>query len=159
MGLLPPMEGPFFLRFSPKWAVQFTRRRCVNATQQDSFHQLERRKMERHRPKKVGIIRCQHTEDLCPGTTDFKVARRGKCAFEEIGPVQVVGFVSCGGCPGKRSAGRAKIMVERGAEVIALGSCIKKGNPIDYPCPHFESIKRAIEKAVGDGVLVLDYTH
>jgi len=23
---------------------------------------------------KVGIIRCQMTEDMCPGSTDFKVA-------------------------------------------------------------------------------------
>ncbi len=109
--------------------------------------------------RKVGIIRCQHTEDLCPGTTDFRVASEGKCAFEEIGPAEIVGFVSCGGCPGKRAAGRAKIMVERGAEVIAFGSCMKKGNPIDYACPNFESIKRAVEKTVGDEVLILDYTH
>jgi hypothetical protein len=32
---------------------------------------------------KVGIIRCQQTEDMCPGTTDFKVALSGKLAFEE----------------------------------------------------------------------------
>ena len=26
---------------------------------------------------KIGIIRCQQTEDLCPGTTDFKVTKDG----------------------------------------------------------------------------------
>ena len=51
--------------------------------------------------KKVGIIRCQQTEDLCPGTMDFKCAAKGKLAFKELGGCEVIGFVSCGGCPGK----------------------------------------------------------
>jgi hypothetical protein len=38
------------------------------------------------------MIRCQQTEDLCPGTTDFKVAKEGKLAFAESGPVEVVGL-------------------------------------------------------------------
>ena len=31
--------------------------------------------------KKVGIIRCQQTEDLCLGTTDFVTAAKGKGKF------------------------------------------------------------------------------
>jgi predicted metal-binding protein len=80
--------------------------------------------------KKVGIIRCQQTEDMCPRTADFKVAKAGKLAFEEIGACEVVGFVTCGGCPGKRAIPRAKMMIERGVDVIAMASCIQKGNPI-----------------------------
>lgn len=79
--------------------------------------------------KKVGIIRCQQTEDVCPGTTDFKVASQGKLAFEETGPVEIIGFVSCGGCPGKRAIARAKMMVERGAKAIVFASCISRGKP------------------------------
>ena len=44
--------------------------------------------------KKVGIIRCQQTEDLCPGTTDFVTAAKGKGSFEAFGECQIVGFVS-----------------------------------------------------------------
>lgn len=109
--------------------------------------------------KKAGIIRCQQTEDICPGTTDFKVASQGKLAFEETGPVEIIGFVSCGGCPGKRAVGRAKDMVKRGAEVIAFASCISKGNPIGYPCPHYSAIKDAVVRAIGPEIAVLDYTH
>lgn len=29
---------------------------------------------------KVGIIRCMQTEDMCPGTTDFKVIKEKKLA-------------------------------------------------------------------------------
>lgn len=109
--------------------------------------------------KKVGIIRCQQTEDMCPGNTDFKVAAQGKGSFEKWGPVEIVGFVSCGGCPGKRAVARARTMVDRGAEVIALGSCISRGNPIDFPCPHLAQMKASIIKRVGPGIEVLDYTH
>lgn len=109
--------------------------------------------------KKAGIIRCQQTEDMCPGTTDFVVASKGKLAFEHTGPVEIVGFVSCGGCPGKRAVSRAKMMVERGAEVIALASCISRGNPIGFPCPHFEKMKAAIIEAVGPEIEIIDYTH
>ena len=30
---------------------------------------------------KVGLFRCMQTEDMCPGTTDFKIMREKKCAF------------------------------------------------------------------------------
>jgi predicted metal-binding protein len=109
--------------------------------------------------KKAGIIRCQQTEDICPGTTDFKFAQLGKGAFAETGPVEIVGFVSCGGCPGKRAVIRAEELVARGAEVLALASCIKNGNPLGFPCPHAEIMKEAILKKVGDKVKFLDYTH
>lgn len=108
---------------------------------------------------KVGIIRCQQTEDLCPGTTDFKIAKEGTCAFQETGPVDIVGFVSCGGCPGKRAVARAKMLVDRGAEAVVFASCIGKGTPIGFPCPHFSSMKSAIEKKVGPEVKIIDWTH
>lgn len=109
--------------------------------------------------KKVGIIRCQQTEDICPGTTDFKVAREGKLAFEETGPVEIVGFVTCGGCPGKRAISRAKLMVERGAEAIVFASCVSKGNPIGYPCPHYEKMRDAVINNLGPEIKIIEYTH
>lgn len=107
---------------------------------------------------KIGIIRCRQTEDMCPGTADFKMAAAGKLAFEEFGPCEIVGFVGCGGCPGKRAVSRAAGMVERGAEAIFMASCIKKGNPIGMPCPHFEAMKAAIQKKIGE-VPLIDWTH
>jgi predicted metal-binding protein len=109
--------------------------------------------------KKVGIIRCQQTEDVCPGTTDFRITSEGKLAFEETGPVQLIGFVSCGGCPGKRAVARAQIMVDRGAEIIVFASCISRGNPIGFPCPHFAEIKAAVIKKIGPDIEIFDYTH
>ena len=108
--------------------------------------------------KKVGIIRCQQTEDLCPGTTDFVTAAKGKGSFEAFGECQIVGFVSCGGCPGKRAVARAKMLVDRGAEAVALASCIGKGSPIGFPCANREQMVQAIRAKIGD-IPLLEYTH
>jgi len=47
---------------------------------------------------KVGIIRYLMTEDICPGTMGFVATKGGKGAFQETRPVEIVGFVTCGGC-------------------------------------------------------------
>lgn len=109
--------------------------------------------------KKVGIIRCQQTEDMCPGTVDFKFAAEGKGAFEEIGPAQIVGFVSCGGCPGKRAVSRAAMMAARGVDAVAFASCMRKGTPIGMPCPHFEAIRDAVRAKLPEHVALLEYSH
>jgi len=83
----------------------------------------------------------------------------GVKAFEGTGPVEVMGFVSCGGCPGKRAIGRAKVMVERGAKAIVFASCISRGNLIGMPCPHFAPMRESISKAIGDEIAIIDYTH
>lgn len=59
---------------------------------------------------KVGVIRCLQTEDMCPGTTDFKVIRGKKGAFAGVeGEIEIIGFNTCGGCPGKKlSPGQRK---------------------------------------------------
>ena len=108
---------------------------------------------------KVGIIRCQQTEDMCPGTTDFTMAKQGKGAFADTGAVDIVGFVSCGGCPGKKAVTRAKMMVDRGADAILLASCIGKGTPIGFPCPNFAMMKESITKALGQDSKLIDWTH
>ena len=108
---------------------------------------------------KVRIIRCQQTEDICPGTTDFKVAADGKGAFEEFGAVEIVGFVSCGGCPGKKALTRAKMLIDRGAEAIALASCITKGNPLSFPCPNRETMLNLLAEKYGDKIELIEYTH
>jgi predicted metal-binding protein len=109
---------------------------------------------------KAGIIRCMQTEDMCPGTTDFKVIKAKKGAFSGVeGDIEVIGFISCGGCPGKKAVTRAAEMVTRGADTIVLASCISRGNPIEYSCPHAQAIKDAVSKKVGKSIKVLDYTH
>jgi predicted metal-binding protein len=100
------------------------------------------------------------TEDMCPGTTDFKVMKEKKQAFEGVeGEIEIIGFVSCGGCPGKKAATRAAEMVKRGADTIVLASCITKGNPIGFACPHAEQMIDAIRRKIGEDITILNYTH
>lgn len=109
---------------------------------------------------KIGLIRCLQTEDMCPGTTDFKIIREKKCAFEGVEEdIAIIGVNTCGGCPGKKAVTRAMEMVKRGADTIVLASCITRGNPIGFVCPHAEAIKKAISNKLGSDVKIIDYTH
>ena len=109
---------------------------------------------------KVGLIRCLQTEDMCPASTDLKVMRDKKCAFEGVSDeIEIIGINTCGGCPGKKAVTRAAEMVKRGADTIALASCITKGYPIGFACPHAAIMKKAIVEKVGDSIKLIDYTH
>lgn len=109
---------------------------------------------------KLGIIRCMQTEDYCPGSVDFAALHERRGAFAGLeGELELVGFVSCGGCPGKKAVLRARELVRRGADVIAFASCIQKGTPIGFACPFAGEMKQAVSRAVGDDILLLDYTH
>ena len=109
---------------------------------------------------KVGLIRCLQTEDMCPGTVDLKFIREKKGAFEGVSEqIELIGFNTCGGCPGKKAVTRAAEMVKRGADTIVLCSCITRGNPIGFPCPHAKAMKGAIAKKLGYGIKIIDYTH
>lgn len=109
---------------------------------------------------KVGLIRCMQTEDMCPANTCFKVMDHKKLAFEHVEEdIEVVGVTTCGGCPGKKAVTRAAMMVKRGADTIAMASCISRGNPIGFACPHFVQMKTAIEEKLGPDIKIIDYTH
>ena len=109
---------------------------------------------------KLGIIRCMQTEDMCPGTTDFKAIRDKFGVFADLEEdIELVGFVNCGGCPAKKAVLRAKLLVERGADTICFASCIQKGTPIGYPCPFAKRMKQIVQEAVGPQIRILDYTH
>lgn len=109
---------------------------------------------------KLGIIRCMQTEDYCPGTADFKMIREKKGAFAGLEEdIELVGFTSCGGCPGKKGVLKARELVKRGADTIAFASCVTKGNPIGYPCPFATRWTKTVKKEFPEGIRFLDYTH
>lgn len=108
---------------------------------------------------KIGIIRCAQTEDYCPGTTDFRMIRERKGAFEGIREeIELIGFIGCGGCPAKKAVLRARELVKRGADTIVFASCIQKGSPIGYPCPFAKKMKEIIANDIPD-INFIDYTH
>lgn len=109
---------------------------------------------------KVGIIRCMQTEDYCPGTKCFASVKNKTGGFEQVSEdVEIIGFINCGGCPGKKSVLRARELVKRGADTIAFASCIQKGTPIGYPCPFAKKMKDVISKDIDKEIKFIDYTH
>ncbi|MEG0303038.1 MAG: CGGC domain-containing protein [Gordonibacter sp.] len=109
---------------------------------------------------KLGIVRCAQTEEVCPGSKDFQALREKTGVFAKVDDaIELVGFTTCGGCPGKKAVFRAKSLVAAGADTIAFASCITKGTPIGYPCPFAKRMIAAVEGNVEEGVEVLDYTH
>ena len=107
----------------------------------------------------LGIVRCRQTEVYCPGTGCFNTVRNKSGSLEGIQDVELVGFISCGGCPGKQVLHRVEEMVKRGADTIAFASCISKGTPIEFPCPFSKKMKTVIEDKFKTKVKILDYTH
>ena len=73
--------------------------------------------------------------------------------------ITIIGFISCGGCPGKKAVLRARELVKRGADTIVFASCMKKGTPIGYPCPHFQQIRDIVADDLGPFIRIIDYTH
>jgi predicted metal-binding protein len=100
------------------------------------------------------------TEDYCPGSTDFKMIREKAGAFEGIDEdIEIVGFISCGGCPGKKAVLRSRELIKRGADTVVFASCIQRGNPIGFPCPFAKKMKEAIISDAGESIRIIDYTH
>ena len=109
---------------------------------------------------KLGVIRCMQTEDYCPGATDFRAVRERTGAFAGVEEeIELVGFVSCGGCPGKKAVLRAREMVRRGADTVAFASCIGKGTPIGFACPFAKKMREAVAADLGPEVRILEVTH
>ena len=108
---------------------------------------------------KLGIISCMQTEDYCPGTTDFRAIQDKHGAFAGEDDIELVGFINCGGCPGKRAVLRARLLKSRGADTIAFASCIGKGTPIGYPCPFAKRLTDLAAAEAGEDVTILDWTH
>ncbi|HQC43492.1 MAG TPA: CGGC domain-containing protein [Verrucomicrobiota bacterium] len=110
---------------------------------------------------KIGIIRCQKTADICrcPCAADLKIEAEGKSSAEGKSPVEIIGFFSCGGCPGKQAVPRAKILVERGAQEIVFASSAPQGKPGKTSCSHRKEVKETVIRNIGDGVRIIEWDH
>jgi predicted metal-binding protein len=114
---------------------------------------------------KVGIIRCAIVAEFCPATSCIKAVKEKKGAFEGLDEVELIGFMTCGGCPGKKVSASVKTLLEKGANAIALSSCMTKGYPVGsnaFVCPNLENIKKAVEeflKKNAPEVKILEWTH
>lgn len=52
---------------------------------------------------KIAVVRCDIISETCPGVGCFKAFNKRKVHFEEYGrDAEIIGFFTCGGCPGTR---------------------------------------------------------
>jgi predicted metal-binding protein len=103
--------------------------------------------------KKIGIIICDRYRG-CGGGKCFRALRERKGAFARYPSdetVEVVGYSSCGGCPGGNVEYVPAEMKKNGAEVIHLATGFVVGYP---PCPHINGFRNFIEKQYGLEVVI-----
>jgi predicted metal-binding protein len=84
-------------------------------------------------PKKIGIIICSRYA-ACAGGKCFRALRNREGAFSiyQHCEVELVGYTSCGGCPGGNIEYAPAEMIRNGAQVIHLATGMVVGYP---PCP------------------------
>ena len=102
---------------------------------------------------KIGIIICDRYKS-CAGGKCFKSLSKREGAFD-IYPkeedVELVGYTSCGGCPGGNIEYTPEEMANNGAEVIHLATGFVVGYP---PCPYIDQFKSIIKEKYGLKVVV-----
>jgi predicted metal-binding protein len=105
--------------------------------------------------KKIGIFICDryHT---CAGGKCLRALRNREGAFSiyKEGEAELVGYTSCGGCPGGNIEYAPAEMIKNGAEVIHLATGMIVGYP---PCPRLPQFVDFLKKAYG--VEVVTGTH
>lgn len=93
---------------------------------------------------KIGIIICGRYQS-CGGGKCFRSMRERAGAFSRYSkdePLEIVGFSSCGGCPGGNIEYVPEEMIKNGAEVIHLATGLVVGYP---PCPRIRQFQSFIE--------------
>ncbi len=96
---------------------------------------------------RIGIIICDRYKG-CAGGKCFRALRERAGAFAAYAgdDVEVVGFTSCGGCPGGNIESAPEEMKKNGAQVVHLATGFLVGYP---PCPHLDHFMRMIPERFG----------
>jgi len=101
---------------------------------------------------KIGIVICDRYKS-CAGGKCFRAMKNREGAFDIYAQteVELVGYTSCGGCPGGNIEYLGEEMVKNGAEVIHLATGLVVGYP---PCPSILTFKTFLEERFGVKVII-----
>ncbi|MBI5808938.1 MAG: CGGC domain-containing protein [Ignavibacteriales bacterium] len=101
---------------------------------------------------KIGIIICDRYKS-CAGGKCFRSIKERAGAFDiyKDKDVELVGYTSCGGCPGGNIEYAPEELKKNGAEVIHFATGMVVGYP---PCPYIKEFKNFIETKYGLKVVV-----
>ncbi len=101
---------------------------------------------------KIGIIRCQEiatapSKVRCAGWNCFPAMRDKTKYMDVYDTIELVGFDTCGGCPGRNRTDkiieRGLKLKEKGAEIIHLSTCIA------LFCPNKDMFVKVLTEKVG----------
>ncbi len=92
---------------------------------------------------KIGIIICDRYKS-CAGGKCFRAVKERAGAFDiyKERDVEIVGYTTCGGCPGSNIEYAPEELKKNGAEVIHFATGMIVGYP---PCPYIYHFKKFIE--------------
>ncbi len=93
---------------------------------------------------KIGIIICDRYKS-CAGGKCFRAMQNREGAFDIYSKneaLEIVGYTSCGACPGGNIEYTPEEMIKNGAEAIHLATGLVVGYP---PCPYISHFKKFIE--------------
>lgn len=101
---------------------------------------------------KIGIIICQRYA-TCAGGKCFRAMRNREGAFDiyKSQDVEVVGYTTCGACPGGNIEYAPEEMKKNGATVVHLATGLVVGYP---PCPYILHFRNFIRERYGVPVVV-----
>ena len=102
---------------------------------------------------KIGIIICDRYRS-CAGGKCFRALQNREGAFDIYKmdeEVELVGYTSCGGCPGGNIEYAPEEMKKNGADVIHFATGFVVGYP---PCPYIHHFKDFIEEKYGMKVVI-----
>jgi len=93
--------------------------------------------------QKIGIIICDRYR-LCAGGKCFRALKNREGAFSiyEDQDVELVGYTTCGGCPGGNIEYAPEEMKKNGADVVHFATGFIVGYP---PCPYLSYFRDFIE--------------
>lgn len=102
---------------------------------------------------KIGIIICDRYKN-CAGGKCFKAMQNREGAFNIYSkdePLEIVGYTSCGGCPGGNIEYTPEEMIKNGAKVIHFATGFIVGYP---PCPYITHFKNFIQEKYAIEVVI-----
>jgi predicted metal-binding protein len=101
---------------------------------------------------RIGIVICDRYRS-CAGGKCLRAMRCREGAFSPYADteLELIGYTSCGGCPGGNIELTAEEMTRNGVDVIHLATGMIVGYP---PCPYLHTFKAFLERRYGVQVVV-----
>ena len=102
---------------------------------------------------KIGIIICNRYHS-CAGGKCFRAMQNREGAFDiykKGDDLELVGYTTCGGCPGGNIEYSPEEMIKNGAEAIHFATGFVVGYP---PCPYISHFKKLLENKYNIKVVI-----